>query len=55
MESYITLDSAKRRSRISVHAFGEGSLRDLSPTLLGIIGLEQPKEMTGKDLRVKKS
>jgi 2,3-bisphosphoglycerate-independent phosphoglycerate mutase len=32
----------------------DGSLRDLSPTVLGIMGLEQPKEMTGADLRVKK-
>jgi 2,3-bisphosphoglycerate-independent phosphoglycerate mutase len=29
-----------------------GSLRDVSPTMLGILGLEQPKEMTGADLRI---
>ncbi len=29
-----------------------GSLRDISPTVLGLIGLELPKEMTGGDLRV---
>jgi 2,3-bisphosphoglycerate-independent phosphoglycerate mutase len=29
-----------------------GSLRDISPTLLGILGLNEPKEMTGADLRV---
>ena len=29
-----------------------GSLRDLSPTLLGLIGVDQPFEMTGGDLRV---
>jgi 2,3-bisphosphoglycerate-independent phosphoglycerate mutase len=29
-----------------------GSLRDISPTLLGLIGLELPPEMTGGDLRV---
>jgi 2,3-bisphosphoglycerate-independent phosphoglycerate mutase len=28
-----------------------GSLRDISPTLLGILGLDEPKEMTGTDLR----
>jgi 2,3-bisphosphoglycerate-independent phosphoglycerate mutase len=28
-----------------------GSLRDISPTMLGILGVEEPKEMTGKDLR----
>jgi 2,3-bisphosphoglycerate-independent phosphoglycerate mutase len=30
-----------------------GSLRDISPTLLGMLGLEQPSRMTGDDLRVK--
>jgi len=29
-----------------------GSLQDISPTLLGLLGLPQPKEMTGHDLRV---
>ena len=29
-----------------------GSLRDIAPTLLGMLGLEQPKEMTGQDLRL---
>ncbi len=29
-----------------------GSLRDISPTVLGMLGLPQPKEMTGQDLRV---
>ena len=28
-----------------------GSLRDIAPTVLSLLGLEQPKEMTGKDLR----
>jgi len=28
-----------------------GSLRDISPTLLGILGVNEPKEMTGADLR----
>jgi 2,3-bisphosphoglycerate-independent phosphoglycerate mutase len=30
-----------------------GSLEDVSPTLLGIMGIPQPKEMTGKDLRIR--
>jgi 2,3-bisphosphoglycerate-independent phosphoglycerate mutase len=30
-----------------------GSLRDISPTILGMIGVPEPKEMTGTDLRVK--
>lgn len=29
-----------------------GSLRDISPTVLGMMGLPQPREMTGSDLRV---
>jgi 2,3-bisphosphoglycerate-independent phosphoglycerate mutase len=29
-----------------------GSLRDISPTVLGMLGIAQPKEMTGSDLRV---
>ena len=28
-----------------------GSLRDISPTVLGMLGLDEPKEMTGRDLR----
>src|SRR5580693_7807448 len=32
----------------------KGSLRDISPTLLGMMGLDEPKEMTGTDLRVKR-
>jgi len=28
-----------------------GSLRDISPTMLGILGVDEPKEMTGTDLR----
>jgi 2,3-bisphosphoglycerate-independent phosphoglycerate mutase len=31
-----------------------GSLRDISPTLLGMMGVDEPKEMTGTDLRVKR-
>jgi len=30
----------------------DGSLRDISPTVLGMLGLAQPQEMTGSDLRV---
>ena len=30
----------------------DGSLRDISPTVLGMLGIPQPKEMTGRDLRV---
>jgi 2,3-bisphosphoglycerate-independent phosphoglycerate mutase len=30
-----------------------GSLRDISPTILGMLGIAEPKEMTGSDLRVR--
>jgi len=30
-----------------------GSLRDISPTILGMLGIPEPKEMTGTDLRIK--
>jgi 2,3-bisphosphoglycerate-independent phosphoglycerate mutase len=30
-----------------------GSLRDISPTMLGMLGVDEPKEMTGRDLRRK--
>jgi 2,3-bisphosphoglycerate-independent phosphoglycerate mutase len=33
----------------------DGSLRDISPTILGMLNIPEPKEMTGSDLRVKKS
>ncbi|HWX56432.1 MAG TPA: 2,3-bisphosphoglycerate-independent phosphoglycerate mutase [Verrucomicrobiae bacterium] len=33
----------------------DGSLQDISPTVLGMLGFPQPKDMTGHDLRVKNS
>jgi 2,3-bisphosphoglycerate-independent phosphoglycerate mutase len=30
----------------------DGALEDIAPTILGILGIEKPPEMTGKDLRV---
>jgi 2,3-bisphosphoglycerate-independent phosphoglycerate mutase len=30
----------------------DGSLRDISPTLLAILKIDEPKQMTGSDLRV---
>jgi 2,3-bisphosphoglycerate-independent phosphoglycerate mutase len=30
----------------------DGSLRDIAPTILAVLGVAQPKEMTGWDLRV---
>jgi 2,3-bisphosphoglycerate-independent phosphoglycerate mutase len=31
-----------------------GSLRDISPTILAMLGITEPQEMTGSDLRVKR-
>jgi 2,3-bisphosphoglycerate-independent phosphoglycerate mutase len=31
-----------------------GSLRDIAPTLLGVLGVPEPREMTGRDLRVRR-
>jgi 2,3-bisphosphoglycerate-independent phosphoglycerate mutase len=30
----------------------DGALQDISPTILGMLGVPQPKEMTGRDLRL---
>ena len=30
-----------------------GALQDVAPTLLGILDLDQPSQMKGKDLRIK--
>jgi 2,3-bisphosphoglycerate-independent phosphoglycerate mutase len=30
----------------------DGSLQDIAPTLLGVLGVREPIEMTGKDLRI---
>jgi 2,3-bisphosphoglycerate-independent phosphoglycerate mutase len=32
-----------------------GSLQDISPTILGMLGIPQPKQMTGHDMRVKRN
>jgi 2,3-bisphosphoglycerate-independent phosphoglycerate mutase len=29
-----------------------GALQDIAPTILGILGEKQPKEMSGRDLRL---
>jgi 2,3-bisphosphoglycerate-independent phosphoglycerate mutase len=44
---FILVDETRRALR------GGGALRDIAPTLLGVLGVEQPKEMTGRDLRVR--
>jgi 2,3-bisphosphoglycerate-independent phosphoglycerate mutase len=31
-----------------------GSLRDIAPTMLGMLGINEPQEMTGQDLRLAK-
>jgi len=42
----VTEDAARFRLR------PDGALQDISPTILGLLGAAQPKEMTGRDLRV---
>jgi 2,3-bisphosphoglycerate-independent phosphoglycerate mutase len=44
---FILVDEARRALRAG------GALRDIAPTLLGVLGVEQPKEMTGRDLRLR--
>lgn len=41
---YIAEDQPRLRSG--------GALRDIAPTILSVLGLEQPKEMSGQDLRI---
>jgi 2,3-bisphosphoglycerate-independent phosphoglycerate mutase len=36
-------------SRVSLNA--GGALRDIAPTMLGVLGVQEPIEMTGRDLR----
>ena len=38
---------------VGVKLHGEGTLADVAPTMLGLLGLEKPQEMTGRDLRTK--
>jgi 2,3-bisphosphoglycerate-independent phosphoglycerate mutase len=43
---FIVVDEARRPLR------PQGALQDIAPTLLGLFGISQPKEMTGRDLHV---
>jgi len=36
---------------IGVKRHSEGGLSDVAPTMLGLLDLEKPQEMTGRDLR----
>jgi 2,3-bisphosphoglycerate-independent phosphoglycerate mutase len=38
--------------RKTATALTDGALCDVAPTILGLLGLQQPPEMTGRDLRV---
>ena len=42
---FLVVDEERRPLR------GQGSLRDVAPTILGMLHVRQPKEMTGQDLR----
>ena len=39
------------KDSIGVKLRTEGALEDVAPTMLGLLGIEQPAEMTGRDLR----
>ncbi|HXE90629.1 MAG TPA: 2,3-bisphosphoglycerate-independent phosphoglycerate mutase [Terriglobales bacterium] len=41
---------AENRNRFRLR--NDGALQDISPTVLGLLGIPQPQEMTGKDLRI---
>jgi 2,3-bisphosphoglycerate-independent phosphoglycerate mutase len=43
---FICIDEDRRPLRSG------GSLRDIAPTILGVLGREAPREMTGRDLRI---
>ena len=45
---FYVVDSERPELKLSVR----GSLQDVAPTVLGLLGLECPPEMTGRDLRV---
>lgn len=42
---FIVVDEKRRLLR------ADGALQDIAPTILGMMGVSQPKEMTGRDLR----
>ncbi len=43
--------SQRRKARVRP----DGSLQDISPTILSALGIKEPIEMTGRDLRVPQS
>jgi bisphosphoglycerate-independent phosphoglycerate mutase (AlkP superfamily) len=38
---------------VTARGLRDGSLQDVAPTMLGLIGVPQPAAMTGTDLRVR--
>jgi 2,3-bisphosphoglycerate-independent phosphoglycerate mutase len=44
---FLLIDEGSLGAKLS----GDGALEDVAPTMLGLLGIEQPSEMTGKDLR----
>jgi 2,3-bisphosphoglycerate-independent phosphoglycerate mutase len=39
-----------RRGSLSIHPAARGTLADIAPTILWLLGIEQPNDMTGKRL-----
>ena len=44
----VLIDAPGKRS---AERLREGALCDVAPTILGLLGLQVPEEMTGRDLR----
>ncbi|MDT5294682.1 MAG: 2,3-bisphosphoglycerate-independent phosphoglycerate mutase [Acidobacteriota bacterium] len=40
------------RDSLGVRLRSDGALEDIAPTILGLLGLDQPADMTGRDLRL---
>jgi 2,3-bisphosphoglycerate-independent phosphoglycerate mutase len=45
---FVLVDHDSRGARLR----DDGALEDVAPTMLGLLGLEKPAEMTGRDLRL---
>ncbi len=44
---FLLIDEASRGAKLRTG----GALEDVAPTMLGLLGIQQPADMTGRDLR----